>query len=47
MRFRLIEDQRDVWPVRVMCDALSVSRRAITRGDHGQKARARSPIANC
>jgi len=26
MRFRQIEDQRDVWPVRVMCDALSVSR---------------------
>ena len=25
MRFRLIEDHRDVWPVRVMCDALSVS----------------------
>ena len=25
MRFRLIEDQRDAWPVRVMCDALSVS----------------------
>ena len=25
MRFRLIEDQRDVWPVRVMCDALRVS----------------------
>jgi putative transposase len=25
MRFRLIEDQRDIWPVRVMCDALSVS----------------------
>jgi len=25
MRFRLIEDQRDVWPVRVMCDALGVS----------------------
>ena len=25
MRFRLIEDYRDVWPVRVMCDALSVS----------------------
>jgi putative transposase len=25
MRFRLIEDQRDVWPMRVMCDALSVS----------------------
>src|SRR4029450_11539960 len=25
MRFRLIEDYRAVWPVRVMCDALSVS----------------------
>ena len=25
MRFGLIEDQRDDWPVRVMCDALSVS----------------------
>jgi putative transposase len=25
MRFRLVEDHRDVWPVRVMCDALSVS----------------------
>ena len=25
MRFGLIEDQRDVWPVRVMCDARSVS----------------------
>jgi putative transposase len=25
MRFRLIEDHRDVWPVRVMCDALRVS----------------------
>ena len=25
MRFRLIEDHRGVWPVRVMCDALNVS----------------------
>jgi putative transposase len=25
MRFRLIADHQDVWPVRVMCDALSVS----------------------
>lgn len=25
MRFRQIEDQRGIWPVRVMCDALSVS----------------------
>ena len=25
MRFRLIEDHRDIWPVRVMCEALSVA----------------------
>jgi len=25
MRFSLVEDHRDIWPVRVMCDALSVS----------------------
>src|SRR6516225_8019043 len=25
MRFRLIEDHREIWPVRVMCAALSVS----------------------
>ena len=25
MRFRYIEDQRDTWPVRVLCDALEVS----------------------
>jgi len=25
MRFRLIEDHRGVWPVRVVCEALSVS----------------------
>src|SRR5262249_12272875 len=25
MRFCLIEDHRDIWPVRVMCEALSVS----------------------
>lgn len=25
MRFRCIEDQRDIWPVRVLCDALEVS----------------------
>jgi putative transposase len=25
MKFCLIEDQRDIWPVRVMCDALGVS----------------------
>ena len=47
MRFRLIEDQRDVWPVRVLRDALGVSPSGYAPGDHGQKARARSPIANC
>jgi putative transposase len=25
MRFRLIEDHRGIWPVRIMCEALSVS----------------------
>ena len=25
MRFRLIEDHREIWPVHVMCEALSVS----------------------
>jgi hypothetical protein len=26
MKFRFIEDHRDTWPVRLMCDALEVSR---------------------
>jgi putative transposase len=44
MRFCLIEDQRDVWPVRVMCDALSVS----PSGYYAWRLRAESPrkIAN-
>jgi hypothetical protein len=25
MKFRFIEDHRDTWPVRLMCDALEVS----------------------
>jgi putative transposase len=44
MKFRLIEDQRNVWPVRVMCDALNVS----PSGFYVWRSRADSPrkIAN-
>jgi transposase InsO family protein len=44
MRFRLIEDHRDIWPVRVMCEALTVS----PSGYYAWRSRRDSPrkIAN-
>jgi putative transposase len=41
MRVRLIEDHRDVWPVRVMGDAVSVS----ASGDYAWRSRPQSPRA--
>jgi putative transposase len=38
MKFRLIEDQREAFPVRVMCDVMGVSPRAIVADVAGPKA---------
>jgi hypothetical protein len=46
MKFRLIEDHRNIWPVNVMCEALSVSPSGYHAGGHGRTAHARSPIAH-
>ena len=47
MKFRLIEDQRDTFPVRVVCDVMGVSPAGIMHGVAGLKVCARRPIAPC
>jgi hypothetical protein len=47
MKFRLIEDQRDTFPVRVVCDVMGVSPAGYLHGVAGPKARVRWPIAPC
>jgi hypothetical protein len=44
MKFRIIEDQRETFPVRVLCDVMGVSTAV---GAAGPKVRARRPIVLC
>jgi len=47
MKFRIIEDQRETFPIRVLCDVMGVSAAGIMPGAAGPKAHARQPIAPC
>src|SRR5450631_2518724 len=44
MKFRIIEDQRETFPVRVLCDVMGVSTAV---GAAGPKVRVRRPIVLC
>ena len=47
MKFRIIEAQCEIFPVRVLCDVMAVSPAGIMLGAAGRKARERRPIALC
>jgi len=48
MKFRIIEDQRETFPIRVLCDVMGVSAAEVFMpGAVAPKAHARQPIAPC
>ena len=47
MKFRVIEDQRETFPVRVLCDVMGVSAAGYLPGAAAPKAPARRPIVLC